>query len=128
MGTLEPQRKPDWVRFLTLLVALGVMAVVLAALLAVVLSGADRAGLDEKQKRALVRLAVVCVAMLGLTVVIMFWLALRFIGARFRNTPQHPPTEHVDAWRLAGQRARAPGAHQEEGDGPQAGDKDRPPT
>jgi len=127
METLEPQRRPDWTRFLTLLLALGVMAAILGTLLGVVLSGAQQA--PEKQKAGLVRLAVVCVAMLGLTLIVMFWLVLRFVGSRIVKPPEQTRTEHVDAWRLAGQRMQPP-QDPEEGEEPPAGppeEEGRPP-
>ena len=127
METLEPQRRPAWARFLTLLVALGVMAAVLGTLLGVVLSNA--AGASKEQKAGLVRLAVVCVAMLGLTAVVMFWLVLRFVGERLAKPPEETrtETEHVDAWRLAGQRMELPKEPGEEGEPPPEGEQDRPP-
>ena len=124
MEDLEPNRRPDWGRFLTLLVALGVMAAVLGTLLAVVLSGAE--AVTGKQKAGMVRLAVVCVAMLGLTAVVMFWLVLRFVGSRLGKPLEHTKTEHVDAWRLAGQRV-APLEPPEEGEEPPPEGEGPPP-
>jgi len=130
METLEPQRRQDWPKFLTLLVALGVMAAVLGALLWVVLHNlpawTQNPTPEAKAHRGgMVRFAIICVAMLGLTLVVMFWLVVRFIGSRFQTTPEPSRTQHVDAWTLAGQRIQPPKEPEDEQGPP--GEDDGPP-
>jgi hypothetical protein len=102
METLEPHRRPPWGRFLTLLLSLGVMAGILGSLLAILLPQARHVG--GPQRAWMVRLSLVCVALLGLTLVAMFWHVVRFLGSRFQKPLEHDRTQHVDAWSLAGKR------------------------
>ena len=120
METLGPQpsRQP-WGRFLTLLLAMGAMAAILGVLLGLVLSGLPQAAgnstpAEKAHRSGLVRFAVVCVALLGLTLIVMFWLVVRFLGSRFQAPLEHSRTEHVDAWSLAGKRLKV---GEEEGEG-----------
>ena len=106
MESLEPSKRSEWVKFITLTVALGVMAAALAALLAIVLAYAR--GAAGPLRAWLVRFAILCVAMLGLTLVVLFWLVVRFVAARVQTPWLRSRTEHVDAWKLAGQRAQVP--------------------
>ncbi len=130
METDSPTRS-QWSRFLTLLIAMLVMAALLGTLLGILLSGiphltAATSPAQKAHRSGMVRLAVVCVALLGLTLVVIFWLVVRFLGSRFQPPPPHPPTEHVDAWSLAGKRMQVAEEEEEEGDEGDAKAKDGP--
>ena len=121
METLgSPSRQP-WARFLTLFLSLGVMAGILGALLGILLSQApSEAG---PRRDGMVRLALLCMALLGLTLVAMFWLVVRFLRSRLPEAPPGGRTEHVDAWSLAGKRLKV---GEEEGEDPDdEGDEDK---
>ena len=61
---------------------------------------------EYQAKKLLTRLAWVSIAMLGLTVVMIFWVVIRFLTQRFAPSTQHQHTPYVDAWKLAGQRVK----------------------
>lgn len=63
------------------------------------------AAANAKTAGLMVRLAWVSAAMLALTVVLLFWLVIHRIRGRFRPIRQER-TLYVDAWALAGQRAK----------------------
>ena len=44
--------------------------------------------------------------MLGLTAVMLFWVVVRFLMQRIKPEERHEKTAYVDAWSLAGQRAK----------------------
>ncbi|MFB3891319.1 MAG: hypothetical protein ACE15C_04770 [Phycisphaerae bacterium] len=56
--------------------------------------------------KLLARLAVVSIAMLCLTAVMLFWVVARFLMQRLRPEGRHARTPYVDAWSLAGKRAK----------------------
>jgi hypothetical protein len=88
-----------------LLIALGVIAAVVGALLGVSLAQASAAA-SVASARPWIRFALVCTALLGLTLVVIFWLVVRFARTRIPQPPPPGRTEHVDAWRLAGERMK----------------------
>lgn len=64
------------------------------------------ASADPQVKRVLARLAWVSFALLGSTLVVLFWVIIHFIVQRLREPLDHTPTPYVDAWALAGQRVK----------------------
>ena len=89
-------------------VYLAVGAVLTAA---VVVGGILAARLAEAAARAQgnaqayqARLAWVCVVVAALAAVVLVWLAVRFFAFRLTAEERAAPTEHVDAWKLSGQR------------------------
>lgn len=104
METIDERAAARWAGFAIGIIFLVGMAVGLGVLLSLALHGAI--GADEPTKKLLARLAWISVALLGLTLLMLFWLVAHYLTNKFR-TQGHPPTEYVDAWRLAGQRARA---------------------
>jgi uncharacterized BrkB/YihY/UPF0761 family membrane protein len=111
METLEPPpQRTEWAKFLMPLAFLFVMACVLGTLLVLMVTHfakvvpATEAAKAERQ--GMIRLALVCAVLLGLTLVVMFWMIVRFVGLRVRPPVERPATKHVDAWSLAGQRLK----------------------
>lgn len=83
------------------LVALG------TALCGASLAMLHRAGESNPQDKALpTRLATVGFVGLGIVVVLLGWVVSRMLRRAFLCEPPVRPTEHVDAWSLAGQRLR----------------------
>ena len=85
------------------------VAVTLSALavgLIIQISIASRAvGLfGAEADKYLLRLVWLALLMLGIDVVILFWLAIRFFAGRNRRIQGGGSTEYVDAWSEAGQR------------------------
>ena len=56
------------------------------------------------QKAYLARLAWVCVVAAGVAAVLLVWVIMRLVSFRLAAEPKHQITEHVDAWKLSGQR------------------------
>jgi hypothetical protein len=113
METLDPQRPSQWAKFLVLLLFLAAMAAGLGTLLGVILSHYGRlpAATEEAAKaerQGVVRLALICAVLLALTLIVMFWMIVRFVGSWFQAPLERSSTEHVDAWRLAGSRLKIP--------------------
>lgn len=105
METLTDRQQGRSSSFAITLVFLVGMAVGLAILLGMILHGV--AGAEGASRKLLSRLAWISMAMLGLTLVMLFWIVAHYLMGRFR--PQgHQPTEYVDAWKLAGQRVKPP--------------------
>lgn len=74
---------------------------------AVVMAGrmADAAiAAAPEHKGYLARLAWVCVVVAAMTAVALIWVVMRFLSFRLTGGDKRTPTEHVDAWKLAGQR------------------------
>jgi hypothetical protein len=102
MDEIDQPSRPPWSRFLTLLLSLVVLAAILATLLGIVLSQTQ--GASGPQRGWMVRFALLCTAFLGLILVAAFWLVMRFIRSRLPSPPPPGRTQHVDAWRIAGER------------------------
>ena len=92
-------------RFVFILAMLLVMAAVLSGLMAICIHAAGNAG-DEQARNLPLLLAWLSFAMVCLTLLIAAWVTFHFITERAKPRP-HPPTQYVDAWALAGQRAQA---------------------
>jgi len=124
MEEIEFQRTRQWAKFLTLIVALVVMAAVLGTLIGVMLSYAkDSTGAVRSW---LMRSAIVCVAMLGLTLIVLVCVIMRFALRRIELPTGRTRTEHVDAWALAGKRFRLPDEDEDEDEEPDSQEEDAP--
>ena len=111
METLDLHRRSQWTKFLVLLLFLGVMAACLGTLLGVILSNfgklpAATEATARAERQGMIRLALICAVLLGLTLIVIFWMIVRFVGSRFQAPLERSSTEHVDAWRLAGSRLK----------------------
>lgn len=86
----------------------GVTAVLAGgAVYSVVLAGrmaGFAAAAPAEQKAYLARLAWVCAVVAAMVAVAMVWVVMRFLSFRLTSGVKRTPTEHVDAWKLAGQR------------------------
>jgi len=59
---------------------------------------------DEPARKLLAKIAWLSVAMLGLTLLLLFWTVARFFRRRLPGGLAHHRTPYVDAWALAGKR------------------------
>ena len=59
----------------------------------------------ETSVKFLARLAWVSAALMGVTLLVLFWVVIHFILGRAKQVSHHR-TQYVDAWRLAGQRVK----------------------
>jgi len=106
-----------------LIVTIAVLAVITVALIAQIYIIADAIDLAEGGLRDLLaRLAWLSVALLGLTSVLVFWMAVRLLRMHFRPSHLGEATPYVDAWALAGERFRL-----DEHDDKPPSDEDQPP-
>lgn len=81
------------------LAALVVVAAVLAARMA------DEAlAAPPDRKAGLARMAWLCVVGAALAAIAMAWVVIRLLSSRLAPEPKHSTTEHVDAWKIAGER------------------------
>ena len=115
--------------FVLVLFWLLLLAAGLGVLMFALLSNVDESDPDARLFR--VRLAWVCLALLGGVVVLLAWAIMRFV--RQRTLPARPrkPTPHVDDWAEAGKRFQLPDkdAEQDDGEAPEGnGDAQGPPT
>lgn len=108
------------VRRVILLALLTAMGAALLALMVISLNRSDTA--DPIVRRYYVRMAFVLLALLGLVLVVLVWMAMHHIRSAYRPPEQPRRTEHVDAWSLAGQRIEIPPEPQE----PDEDDEDQP--
>ena len=92
------------VRFVVVAGGLCAMAVCLGVLLMLVLRQAQ--AVEGDARHYLVRLAWVCLVMLLLTLLILLWVAGRFVLDLMRAQRPPEPTPYVDAWAEAGRRFR----------------------
>ncbi len=125
MAPLERPPQSPWPRIISL-AFLAAMAAVLSTLLWLALSDVPAQSSGPPRKWA-VRFALLCAVLLGMTLVLAFWISLRLAGSRLRKPVEHSRTEHVDAWRIAGERMRVPREDEDEPEGPPP-DDGKPPT
>ena len=84
---------------IALCVGLGVLAVMTA----------DAAGETEGPVQVyLLRLAWLALALLGLAVVMLGWLTVRYINFRLHQPSRAKPTRYINFWALAGKRFKLP--------------------
>ncbi|MDY6914512.1 MAG: hypothetical protein SVT52_08670 [Planctomycetota bacterium] len=100
---MEVERKTiATVHHVVSLVFLALLAWGLAVVLDKALAAASSA--EGDLRRHLVGLAWLAAALLALTLVMMLWVAVRFVLFRARLKRQQAATKYVDAWSLAGKR------------------------
>lgn len=103
METIDHSNGSRTASFIVTLLFLVAMVTGMGIMFGLTLHGAQ--GATDEVKKLLRLLAWMSVAMLGLTLLMLFWLVVRFMMRRIR--PQgHGPTEYVDAWSLAGKRVK----------------------
>jgi len=122
---VEPKKAPRKPRLLALAIALVAVAVLLGILLAITLGAVPQVA--AKTKPAMLRLAWATFFALGLTLILLVWVVIRFAIERTRPTgPKH--TEYVDAWSLAGKRMKVepPPEDEEQDDDPEDDEPEGP--
>ncbi len=92
--------------FLGLFIALVIIAVMLGVLLAMLVQASQ--SVDLASRRTIARMAWWCLMVLGITLLLLVWLAVRFIAFRLHPTEAAKPTQYVDSWSLAGKRFNLP--------------------
>ena len=103
LGPAPLYRALDFAAVAVVLIALCMGLGVLAAMTA------DAAGETEGPVREyLIRLAWLAVALLGLAVVMLGWLTVRYINFRLRRRGPAKPTRYINFWALAGERFKLP--------------------
>ncbi len=90
---------------IVLIACLAALAAMLGAMLYLMLHRAGQT--HDAEQRYFVRMAWLCLFMLCLTLLFIFWLLMRLLAAWLRSGG-HPPTPYVDAWSEAGRRMKAP--------------------
>lgn len=101
--------------FVGLFVALVVIAAMLGVLLTMLVQASHT--VEPANRRVIARMAWWCLMALGVTLLLLAWLAFRFIVSRFKTTEPVKPTRYVDSWSLAGKRFNLP--PEEAQDGPE---------
>jgi len=121
LGPPRLYRALDFAAVAVLLIALCVGLGALAAMTA------DAAGQTEGSVREyLLRLAWLALALLGLAVVMLGWLTVRYVNFRLRRPGPAKPTRYVNFWALAGKRFKLPPEEPEQQDD-QSGRQEAPP-
>jgi len=110
---MRPDR-PGAGRFTFLLVLLVVIAAAMGALTFITLRAA--VGADEKTRSALVRLAWFSFALLGLTLVALFWAVVRQSLLIRRQEQATGSMEYVDVWAEAGKRIEVEALNEDDED------------
>ena len=91
--------------FAILTVVLVGLIAILVALLLLALDAAQ--GAQDLQKRNLLLTAYLTLGALGLAVLLLVALIIRYLGTRITHRPHKPkPMDYVDAWTEAGQRLK----------------------
>jgi len=116
-----PTHRVQTVSLTILAVVLVAIAAGLAGLVALSIGAAGATG-DAEARRLFIWMAGLSVALLGLTLVVLFWTAARWVRSRLRRPGTHGPTPYVDAWALAGKRFTLP-EEEAEDDGEDEGDE-----
>ncbi len=91
----------------------GIAVLILAALTGALAGGvflASRLASNgaPEDRGVYVRLAWVCVAALGITLVLLVWTLARLAGRAVGSRPRPAPTEYINAWKLSSQRMQLP--------------------
>ena len=105
--------------FAIVAVWMGVLSVGLSTLMYFLLHGATET--VEQARTFRLRLAWMCLVMLGGTLVLLLWSVMRYFRFRVGGRAEHAATPHVDAWAVAGRRFQL-----EDEDRPAAGDDEGP--
>lgn len=113
---VEGSRRSPLFKFIIQMLLLGAMAAILGILMYHALANAPAA--EGPARKGLLRFAIICVAFLGLTLLVMVWAFIRYLISRRPSPAEHTHTEHVDAWAIAGQRFELPKDDTEHGDDP----------
>ena len=71
-------------------------------------------GADEKTRQLLYQLAWVATATLGVTLLLLMLVILRWMRLRLKPPTKLPKTHYIDAWSEAGKRFRLPNAENDE--------------
>ena len=109
---IENQRTFQRINY-TLLV--GSLMLVSLGLTGVIWITASAYGTDnEKTRQLLYQLAWVAAATLGLTLLLLLLVVLRWIRLHLSPPTKLPETHHIDAWSEAGKRIRLPNEENEE--------------
>ena len=103
---IEPPRVRSWGRLIVLGGTLLALAIGLTVLVALSLHWAGTAAPATRPRWA--QIAWACLAVLLLTVIALLTMIYRFLVAPIQAPGPRSHTEHVDAWRLAGERAKVP--------------------
>ena len=96
---LNKAGRTSWIIAIATLVAIAIVQVyqIVAATDAALL-------IDLPHRKYMHRLAWLALAVLSVELVVLFWLAVRYISARGRCSEERVETPYVDAWAEAGQR------------------------
>jgi Na+-driven multidrug efflux pump len=103
---IESKQNARRVGYLLLAVCLVLLTVGLAGIIVMVSSAYGPA--DEAARRVLLRMAWVASVSLGLTLIMLLWVVIRWVRLRIKLPPKTQPTEYIDAWSEAGKRMPAP--------------------
>ncbi len=103
---LETRQTVQRIRYTLLTLGLGLMAAVLAAVLWIVTRA--HASAEAETARMLLVLAWTAAAMLGITLLALLWILLRWGKLRLQGPSPLPPAPYVDAWSEAGRRMQPP--------------------
>ncbi len=68
---------------------------------------------DDQTRRLLYQLAWVATVTLGITLLLLMFVILRWIRLRLKPPTKLPETHYIDAWSEAGKRIRLPDAENE---------------
>lgn len=114
-------------RHVVLLVTLGSACLLLTGLLGVTLEGYPDA--DPPARRLLLVLAWTAACLLGVTLLLLMWVFIRWLRSRMPAPRRREGVGYVDAWAEAGRRVQThdtPAVDILEEDDPDADDKDDP--
>ncbi len=92
------------VSFILVIVLLTAICVGQGAMMFITIEAATAAN-DQADRNVFARLAWMSLVLLCLSLIMTFWVLLRYVRQRMRDTqPPHEPSKYINAWELAGKR------------------------
>ncbi len=90
------------VSFAIVVVTLIAICAGLAVMIVITTRGAKEA--EGAMEHYFYRMAWLSLALLALSIVVLVWVVIHHVSGRLGRKSSRPPTQHVDAWALAGKR------------------------
>lgn len=99
---IDRQRTLHAASFAVVTVTLTAVCAGLVAMIVITTRGAKEA--EGARGHYFYRMAWLSLALLALSIVVLVWMVIHHVSGRLGRKSSRPPTQHVNAWALAGKR------------------------